>query len=279
MKDHIQLKTRHVLKFASFLSKNFDAPFAVKKKVWSSALKAAVFYSCETWLTLDLRAAEYVYNSTLKNLLSVRNTTCNDIVFAECGEFGAKSHIRSLQLSFVKKLLSKQFYPGSYLETVVNLSIQSRSPSGRILQQLLHTTEDFSSQERNRVHATILSSTNSTRRIAYRALNPSLDVHEVYSSLEVPEDERIAFTRFRLASHHLAFEMGRWSRIPVESRLCPCGAIQSDIHVMLQCPLTQDARDAIDIPNNCADLADFFMVTSVKNICLLSKAVLDCRDY
>ena len=129
------------------------------------------------------------------------------------------------------------------------------------------------------MHATILSSTNSTRRIAYRALNPSLNVHEVYSSLEVPEDERIAFTRFRLASHHLAFEMGRWSRIPVESRLCPCGAIQSDIHVMLQCPLTQDARDAIDIPNNCADLADFFMVTSIKNISLLSKAVLDCRDY
>ena len=266
------------MKFASFLSKNFDAPFVAKKKVWSSALKAAVFYSCETWLTLDLRAAEYVYNATLKNLLSVRNTTCNDIVYTECGEFGAKSHIRSLQLSFVKKLVSKQYYPGSYLESVVNLAVQSHCPAGRILQKLLNTTVDYSIQEQNRVHSIILRS-SSTRRMSYRILNPSLVVHEVYSSLEVKENERIAFTRFRLSSHHLAFEMGRWSRIPVENRLCPCGAIQSDAHVMLRCPYTQVARDAVNVPNDCADLAELFGALALKDICLLCKAVLNCKDY
>ena len=121
-----------------------------------------------------------------------------------------------------------------------------------------------------RVHSIILRS-SSTRRMSYRILNPSLVVHEVYSSLEVKENERIAFTRFRLSSHHLAFEMGRWSRIPVENRLCPCGAIQSDAHVMLHCPFTLVARNAID-----ADLAELFGVLSLNDICLPWKAVLNC---
>ena len=129
-----------------------------------------------------------------------------------------------------------------------------------------------------RVHSIILRS-SSTRRMSYRILNPSLVVHEVYSSLEVKENERIAFTRFRLSSHHLAFEMGRWSRIPVENRLCPCGAIQSDAHVMLRCPYTQVARDAVNVPNDCADLAELFGALALKDICLLCKAVLDCKDY
>ena len=279
VKDHIRGKTRHALKFASFLSKNFDAPYVAKKIVWSSALKAAIFYSCETWLTLDLRAAEYIYNSTLKNLLSVRGTTCNDIVFAECGEFGAKSHIRNLQILFLKKLISQDYYQGSYLEMVMNLAMQSRCPAGKVLHQLLQTNVDYKSQERDRVHSLISSSTNSTRRLAYRALNPTLSVHEAYLSLEVPESDRIAFTRIRLSSHHLSFEKGRWSRIPAENRFCPCGAIQSDTHVMLQCPYTQAARDAVSVPNGCADLAELFNTMSTKSICTLCKAVLNCKDY
>ena len=48
---------------------------------------------------------------------------------------------------------------------------------------------------------------------------------------------------------------------------------------MLHCPYTQDARDAIDVPNDCADLAELFRVISLKAICLLCKAVLNCKDH
>ena len=162
---------------------------------------------------------------------------------------------------------------------VMNLAMQSRCPAGKVLHQLLQTNVDYKSQERDRVHSLISSSTNSTRRLAYRALNPTLSVHEAYLSLEVPESDRIAFTRIRLSSHHLSFEKGRWSRIPAENRFCPCGAIQSDTHVMLQCPYTQAARDAVSVPNGCADLAELFNTMSTKSICTLCKAVLNCKDY
>ena len=45
-----------------------------------------------------------------------------------------------------------------------------------------------------------------------------------------------------MSSHYLKIETGRWSRIPREQRLCDCGSVQSEIHVLLSCPLLQYLR-------------------------------------
>ncbi len=65
LQQHLNAKSSHVLKFTSFLAKNIDAPFSVKKSVWNSVLQRAIFYNCETWLTRDLRIAETIYMSTM----------------------------------------------------------------------------------------------------------------------------------------------------------------------------------------------------------------------
>ena len=51
VKAHLHMKVGHVMKFHSFLAKNSEAPYQIKRTVWNSALKAALFYGCETWLT------------------------------------------------------------------------------------------------------------------------------------------------------------------------------------------------------------------------------------
>ena len=77
-------------KFYSFLAKNNDCPYEVKLKVWRSALNSAILYSSETWLTNDLRTVNTSYNATLKQLLSVRVSTCSDIIYTETGLPDAK---------------------------------------------------------------------------------------------------------------------------------------------------------------------------------------------
>ena len=67
----IASKQCHARKFRSFLRKNSEAPFAVKKAVWKSALISSILYSCETWLTDSLKPAEQVYQRTLKDLVGV----------------------------------------------------------------------------------------------------------------------------------------------------------------------------------------------------------------
>ena len=86
----------------------------------------------------------------------------------------------------------------------------------------------------------ILSSQR-TRATIYRQMNPELVVHPMYYSNDIIDDDfRIAFTRFRLSSHRLKIETGRWARIPQERRFCPCGVVQTEKHVLCECPLVND---------------------------------------
>ena len=85
----------------------------------------------------------------------------------------------------------------------------------------------------------------SSRRITYKQINPNLSVHKIYlMKHNINEHHRTAFTRFRLSSHSLAVEVGRWSRrgrgrLPLEERLCTCGEIQTEQHVVQYCPMSQ----------------------------------------
>ena len=58
VKDQITSKALYVRKFYSFVTKNIECPYTIKYKVWSSVLNTAILYSCETWLTNDLRSVE-----------------------------------------------------------------------------------------------------------------------------------------------------------------------------------------------------------------------------
>lgn len=89
-------------------------------------------------------------------------------------------------------------------------------------------------------------SVNATKLNTYVAdLNPSLDVHEVYTTDKyIPDFYRVSFTRLRLMSHHLRVETGRWNRTPANLRTCPCDdtSVQTEEHVLIMCPLSNNCR-------------------------------------
>ena len=55
---HAQVKMCHILKCVSFLNKNKDILFYVKKKMFEAALMSTILYGCESWLEGDLRPIE-----------------------------------------------------------------------------------------------------------------------------------------------------------------------------------------------------------------------------
>jgi hypothetical protein len=238
MKMHITSKRPQTLKFAAFLHKNPGAPYPVKRTVWQAALLASVMYSCDTWLCADLRAAESVYNSTLKQMLGVRETTCNDLTLVEAGERGAKQFIRQQQKNLILRMQARDNYERSCYHRVIEMAMTTRSPMGKVLEAITSATP---TEDPLVTLQQVVRDSASTRRVAYRNLNPSLVRHPAYTD-DIQEHHRVAFTRIRLSSHHLMYERGRWSRIPPDERLCPCGDTQSDKHVLLTCPLTENAR-------------------------------------
>ena len=108
-----------------------------------------------------------------------------------------------------------------------------------------------------------------TKFVTYRTINPNCVAHQVYSRdphsmTLIPEYLRIGFTRMRLSSHRLRIETGRWARLPREHRLCRCGAIQDEQHVLQDCPLVQHIRDCYqkqvmypDILQSASEIQDF----------------------
>ena len=95
----------------------------------------------------------------------------------------------------------------------------------------------------NFLKCSICESTSS-RRVTYRVLNPDLTVDICYvKGNNGRERYRIAYSQFRLSEHKLAIECGRWNRrLPVEARLCQCGSVHTELHVLECCPFTEDIR-------------------------------------
>ena len=119
-----------------------------------------------------------------------------------------------------------------------------KNPISRVVQTLIdHNPSAVSLAEcQSRI-----STSEKSRAKMYFYLNPSLSVSCVYSSsVIIPEYLRIAYSRIKLSSHRLRIETGRWTRpiTPEADRICPCReGVQSEEHVLLNCPLTAGLRD------------------------------------
>ena len=115
----------------------------------------------------------------------------------------------------------------------------------------------------------IVATSNQSKFLFYHSINPDCKIHEVYTRKRyfIPEHYRMAFTRMRLSSHRLRIETGRWTRLPRERRLCPCGLIQDEQHVLVECRLVHYIRDTYaqdaifpDILRYASDRQDFVYI-------------------
>ena len=106
VKQHLKSKQSHSLKFISFLSKNFDFPFWVKRKVLDSALFSTILYGCEVWLGNRIKVVTATYNASIRNLLGVRSTTATDLCLIEAGFPSLEARVKNTQRKVIQKLLT-----------------------------------------------------------------------------------------------------------------------------------------------------------------------------
>ena len=118
-----------------------------------------------------------------------------------------------------------------------------------------------------------VGSSTRTKPRTYVLLNPDLSVSPVYGRTSVPEYQGIALSRFRVSSHNLAIETGRWSRTPPERRLCPCGMVQTEEHLVCYCHLTSQLRAAHSLTyasiSSILNDANIYLVRSLIHKCLI----------
>ena len=226
IKAHARLKMCHALKCVSFVSKNNDIPFSIKRRVFDAALVSTILYSCESWVGGDLRPIVGLYHLCLKHLLGVRKSTCNNLCLVELGCPPLKALVLAKQRKFFAKIWSERSgMLGDPLVHAINITLSQRTSTARYLNDLLHNDVDDIELAMRDIKDNI-SASPSSRLSFYKEINENYDVHSIYTeSTRVNEIERVSWTRIRLSAHSLAIESGRWNRrgrgrLPLEDRRC-----------------------------------------------------------
>ena len=256
IKAHAQEKMAHFNKFVSFLHKNNHLPFAIKKRVFDACLMSAILYGCESWLNGDLKPVAKLYNWSLKYLLGVRMNSCNDICYIESGYNSLTSIVKLKQRNYFVKIANERYgLQDDPLGFALRLVLNNTYKTSNYLNNLIDNNFNDHLQDSESLKISIRQSDSSRRRVYCNSINGDLSTHSIYSTKHnIYEPYRIAFTRFRTSSHNLAVETGRWNRrgrgrLPMEERLCSCGHIQSEVHVISSCPLSQSLCDNYNFSN------------------------------
>ena len=88
---HLDEKRPNItVKFINFRSKNYLAPLKYKLKVLNTCASSSLLYGCETWGLFDSKPLETLYQFGIRNALSIRQTTPNEITYIESGLFNPK---------------------------------------------------------------------------------------------------------------------------------------------------------------------------------------------
>ena len=210
---------------------------------------SSILYGCESWFNGNIKPMENLYNMCIKHLLGVRKTTNTNLCMVELGFPPLKALVKQRQQKFFKNMsASRRDMVDDPLNLMLRVTIGSNTITSRYLKELLDSEVNYISEGMNNTVNNINNS-DSSKCIYYKSINPNMQVHNVYSiKCRIDELERTSWTKLRLSAHSLGIETGRWNRrgrgrLPVEERLCQCGQVQTERHVLEECPRSQHIRD------------------------------------
>ena len=185
-------KKLNIAKFYSWLQINRDTPFVIKMRVLYGCMFAAILYSCEAWgdishIADDLLAIE---PKALKFCLGVKQSTPNNLVYAELNSPTISSAIQDRQYSFLQKFLSLEEQDAIAKKIWNDYSNDHSVDKPKPLLDYYNSLKDENRKHCiNNIHHNILSSERSMD-IRYRSLFDLKYNNTLYSSI-VNEDRRM----------------------------------------------------------------------------------------
>ena len=181
---------------------------------------------------------EKYYHTTIKLLLGVGISTPNITCKLEAGMPSLVDFIKHRRVSFISKFMSNM--SDEALAQILKLCEAVDTPDYKFIKRARDyvdsAVKDGTENLKRQCEEMIC---NSSKMFTYVSINPTLECHSIYGQkCYVSDHYRHAFSRFRLSSHNLKIETGRWSRTPRESRVCSCGSVQDESHVLFTCNKT-----------------------------------------
>ena len=236
---HMQKRYKSVIKFYNFIRSNKVAPLHIKMKVLKSCVVSSLLHNCETFGNYIIKDLESAYTKLLKRCFGVRNNTPNNILYVESGFLPIKAIIYSRQLKFYRRFRDN-VNENSRRAKMFQLLLNNKTnflEHYETLDSKYERSEEILIESRNILKQSIynLANAGQSKFKMYVDINPDLTPSPFLHSVHPIASDII---KFRLGSHYLPIETGRWNRTPRIERLCTtCGELGDEKHIIYHCSL------------------------------------------
>ena len=251
---HMKKRYSSVIKYYNFLRSNKSAPMKVKIKVLKSCVTNSLLHNCEAFGSDIPKDLEVSYRKLLKSCLNVRSNTPNFILYIESGLLPIKFVVLLRQFKFYMRF-SDSIESNSRREKMMNLLLGDKTKYLKHYENLVSkydSPSDIIVEGFNFVKEKIrsIATKGHSKFSIYVKLNPDL---EPSPFLHIIHPMACDIIRFRVGSHYLPIETGRWCRKQRDERLCTnCGTIGDEEHVLYHCSLIN--REGIELNNEISDI-------------------------
>ena len=231
----------NIKKFCDWLEINTMTPVNIKICVLDCCMFAAYLYGCECWSSTIEEVRERILateRKLLKIILQVKPSTPNEIVYTEIGRCDMMCRIKKRQKRFFescKQLTEEDAILSKIMRMCSHLDFYKYYES---------LGDDLDQVNMNEMKEVINNSTKS-HCMRYREIS-EVKYNDVIYGQYLREDKRVVLSKWRLSSHKLRIETGRYTTplTPRQERVCPeCPTfIEDEYHVVYQCPLYSNVR-------------------------------------
>ena len=245
---HMKKRFSSVVKYYNFLRSNRSAPTKVKMKVLRSCVTTSLLHNCEAFGPDIPKDLEPTYLKLLKSCFNVRSSTPNFILYIESGFLPIKFIIYLRQYKFYKRF-RQSIHAKSRREKMMSLLLEQQTKFLKHYEKLVSnyaSTDEILNEGLDFVKQKIRTfATNGRSKFSmYLKLNPNL---ETSPFLHIVHPTASDIIRFRVGSHYLPIETGRWCRKQRHERLCTsCGTIGDEEHILYHCSLISRVDLSID---------------------------------
>jgi hypothetical protein len=225
-------------------------------------------YGCEIWGLNKADPIEKVHVGFCKNILHVKSTTQNGVIYGELGRYPLLLNRQYRVIKYWLNIVSgiKPKYVCIVYQMLLDdlISQPTATNWAGLVRQLLFQTgfaEVWYAQGVHNIHAFLCifktrildmfdqtwhsDLEDSAKARSYILYANTLN-YKVYLDAVNVDKYRIALCHLRLSSHRLAIETGRWHKpkpIAVGDRKCTiCGVVEDEYHFLMECVLYKHIR-------------------------------------
>lgn len=258
------------------LFRQIELPISEKCKLFDALVGSILNYSSEVWGNNDAKDIETVHTKFCRWVLHVRKSTNLSGLYGELGRFPLVIHRKISMIRYWIRLLNSDdsFIPKKIYIMLKNDVDINRTYNGanwafqvKSILDNLGLSNIWIDQFNINIPFTLIkqrlydtykqswySSINNSNRLEMYARYKHEFELENYLDFPTEKKYKIALTQFRLSSHDLAIERGRYENLSRNERACKycnSGLIENEYHFLLVCPYYRELRQKYLKPYFC----------------------------